>query len=558
VAGGRGGALRTWLAAVFAVSIGCGAPALPEALEGSREVRVSSDPLDGRRLLAADSARAVAAGAGGMHLVGVDMVVDGDRVGGFVDVPETECLLVHARGSEGVHDVDLYAYADDGSAVSSDESPEVSAALIVCPPHPRRLYIVGRAVSGMGLLAVGAHGVSTDAADAAANALSARGRPGEGSGRLASWPGLEVKVARHRAALGSRWQDLRRLAMPVDARSPTALTVSVEAGRCLDVLVTPADELGMLEVAVFDEGGRVLGRAKNVGRDRTLLLCSEDDLQATVMIRPHAARGLVAVVTARSDVGAEAELLDAALVGRLSQSLSLPEARAELRRDLGKRSYSAAKTVGAGKARVGSRSAFSLALAKGCSRVDVIGGKPLVDITAALWGADGRLVGESRGSHMASLFYCGAGGGVRVDVEALGRPGPFAIEVRRDRAAPPPLTDQGLAASRLLERLDEPGQRADASMANDARVVALRPEQLERRALRLDAHQCATVIVAADAGGSGVELRLVDDRTGEDSLSRAAYVVADRVCASDSPRKMHTEVRLRHGAADVLVLVRLD
>lgn len=544
--------------ATCAVALGCGVPPPPVVQPGPKEVHVVPDPLDGRRLLAERSAQAIAAGAQPMQLVGVDVAVDGDRVGGFVEIPDDQCLLAHARGSEGVHDVDLYAYADDGSAFSSDESPEVSAALIVCPPHPRRLYVVGRVVSGSGLLAVGAHGVSIESAEKAATALSARGRESEGSGRLASWPGLETKIARHRAALGSSWQDLRRVALPVDARSPTTLTVSVGAGRCVDVLVTPADELGALDVAVFDDGGRVLARAKQAGRDRTLLLCSEDAVDTTVVIRPHAARGLVAVVVAKSDVGAEAELMDVAMVSRLTETRSVPEARAALGRELSDRGYGAAKTVGRGRALVGRRASFEVSVGKGCGRIDVVGGKPLVDVTAALWGHDGRLWGESTGSAVASLFYCGPGGRARVDVEALGRPGPFVVELREEGEAAPVLVGHGLAASRVLERLDEPGQRAHASMASSARAVALRPERLERRALVLEANRCATVVAAVDVGGSGVELRLVDDRTGEDSSSRAAYVVADRACAGDAPRRMHSEVRLRHGAADVLVLTRVE
>src|SRR5262249_35006185 len=142
-----------------------------------------------------------------------------DRVGAFVEIPEDECLLAFSRVSPTLADADLFAYEDDGSVFAADESPEPESAILACPPHPRRLFVTARAMSGTGVLAVGVQPVPRAAADAVAKAMGARGRAGEDSGRLDAWPGLEAKFRAHRDAIGGRWEDVRRLALPASPRA---------------------------------------------------------------------------------------------------------------------------------------------------------------------------------------------------------------------------------------------------------------------------------------------------------------------------------------------------
>ena len=49
-------------------------------------------------------------------------------------------------------------------------------------------------------------------------------------------------------SLGGRWEDVRRLAMPVSPRAASRLSAALEPGRCLDVLVIPSEEVSSLEV----------------------------------------------------------------------------------------------------------------------------------------------------------------------------------------------------------------------------------------------------------------------------------------------------------------------
>ena len=67
---------------------------------------------------------------------------------------------------------------------------------------------------------------------------------------------------------------------------------------------------------------------------------------------------------------------------------------------------------------------------------------------------------------------------------------------------------------------------------------------------------CAEVIAAIDAGGQGVDLRIVDGTSGESSLVRGAHVASDRLCAGGAAKPAKAELRLSSGKADALVLVR--
>jgi hypothetical protein len=543
-------ALLTAIAALAA----CGAPA-PVAPPPTPPpaVRVVSDTVDGQRWLATDAARAFAAGAGPLRVLGADIVAEGDRLGAFVEIPADECVLAFTRASPGVNDVDLHAFDDDGSAFATDESPDRDAAILACPPHPRRLYVVARVMSGAGVVGVGVQSVPRAAADAAAKLLGVRGRPGEDSGRLDAWPGLEAKIRAHRDTLGGRWEDVRRLALPLSPRAESRVSTILEAGRCLDVLVVPSDEVASLEVTVEDAGARILARARERGRERALLLCAAHAAVINVSLRPRGTQGLAAVILGRSTPGAETELSARSPVVHVAPSFDLDAARAAATTLTAGLGYAPPRTLATGTARLGSRSATAVDLPAGCARLDVLAGKPLEEVAAALWDDRGTLLAESHAGGSTPLFACGRGGPARVEVEALESPGPFAIELRRDKAAPPALVAHPVAAARLLARLNAGGSAVDAAAAAGATVLALAAG--ERKIVPLPAGGgCVDVVAALDAGGSGLDLRLVDG-AGESTVTRARYVVADRVCAA-AGKPGAAELRVLAGKAEALLLVR--
>ncbi|WP_159397619.1 hypothetical protein [Sorangium cellulosum] len=543
-------ALAALLTALPACRVGApaqaGAPS-PETL------RALPDRIDGNTLLGRDAKRAALAGAGPLRVLGADMASDGDRLGAFVEVPARECMLAMARVSPTIGDVDLFAFEDDGSAFSTDEAADARASLLVCPPHPRRLYVMARVMSGAGAVSVGVQSVPVEAAEAVARAVGARGKDDE-SGRLESWPGLEAKIRAHRGAIGARWEDIRRIALPVGSRTASRIGATLDGGRCLDVLVSPSDEVASLEVVAEDETGRIVARARERGQDRELVLCSTVSFELSIAVRSRGTQGLVAVVIGRSQPGAEAEISGATPIERVTEGRELAEVRAAHDRALAGRGYGAPR-VSTGAARLGSRTTLPIELPAGCARIDVLAGRPLADVLAELWSDAHALLGRARGGARATLFTCGGGGHARLDVESMAQPGPFAVEVRKEPKAPPALVAHPLAAARLLGRLGAVGL-VDASAAAGAQTVALDSARLKILPLQIPANTCAEVIAALDAEGAGVDLRLVDTSTGESSLARARHVVSDSRCAGAAPVPASIELRLAAGKGDALVLTR--
>ena len=75
-------------------------------------------------------------------------------------------------------------------------------------------------------------------------------------------------------------------------------------------------------------------------------------------------------------------------------------------------------------------------------------------------------------------------------------------------------------------------------------------------AIAAPAGQCAEVVVALDAGGAGIDLRVADAQTKDGEVVRARYVTSARLCAGKTPARGVAELRLDAGKADALVLVR--
>jgi hypothetical protein len=482
------------------------------------------------------------------------IVAEGDRVGGFVTLPAERCVVFFARGSVGVADLDLFAFADDGATIAADESSSSEAAVLVCPPAPERMFVSARVASGAGLVAIGAEAVKSPEAPRVARAIGARAM-GEDSGRLESWPGLEAKIRAHRRAIGSAWEDVRRFAAPVDPRAPTKTSLTIEAGRCLDVLVTPSEEVASLEVVAESSDGRIVARADADGRDRVMVVCSELGDPVTISARPRGNAGLAAFVLARSAKGARSEIERKVRIDTTMQTATAEVARASLAKELDG-AWGKGRAVGSGLAKVGARAMIPIKLDAGCTRLDVVAGAPLGSVDAALWAADGSLLAESQGPLRASLFTCAdAAREARLDIESDARPGPFVVDQRTISAKGSTLEKSTLAAGRLLDRVI--GNAAlPISAVTSATAIDLTADKLFESPLVVPVGSCIEVVAALDAGGAGLEARIVDTATEEDVLARGRFVTSQRMCATSAPRRARVELRLDTGAARALLLTR--
>jgi hypothetical protein len=325
------------------------------------------------------------------------------------------------------------------------------------------------------------------------------------------------------------------------------------------VLVTPSDETSELDVQLVDDHARVIGRGTEDGRDRSAVVCSPLSTDVTLELRPRIAAGIAAVVVAHSVPGSEPDIQ--AHVERLEPFPARPlaDARAALSSKLKAAGYDPAPLAQAtGAAGTGHRASFTVALPKGCSRVDVIAGAPLAGVVAELWSDVGTLLTHAEGGAGATLFACGDAQKARVDVEATARPGPLAIEARKERSTDATLLSSGVAGGRLLARVNAVGEIVPSDALDGFHLLPLDAATRKSIDLRVPAASCLEVAAAAALGGAGVDVRLVDAATGDEiGAGRAAQSTMARACAGAADVKATAEIRLTAGTADVLVAGRV-
>jgi hypothetical protein len=506
----------------------------------------------GRPWLEPDAALAVTEGASPVEVIAADVASDGDRVGAFFSVPTDQCVLVLARASRTIEDIDLIVFSEDGTPIAADEATDAQPGAMLCPPQSKRLYAAARVASGKGIVAVGIQKIPTDKAIAVGKILNVRGAPGAPVGRTEVWPGLEQKVSMERRRLGGTWKDLRRAAVPLDPQAPAVVSAEIRAGECISAFVTPAESVLRVDLDVVSEQGRILGHGNEIGRDRSSVVCSELATTVSFRVRSYVSSGIGALVLSRLKAGHQKEI--AVNVDRIFAFpvKNLSERSQILANLLTKQGYSKQLAQTKGNALVGKRTSLSITLPKGCARVDVIGGTPLAGMVLDLWDDKGALLDHSEGGGEGTLFACTQGSKARIDVESLARPGPFGVEVRQEPSAPTTLAGAGIAAARLLSRFHDQHRVSSKQLENIAQIT-MDDQTLNTAPLALKAGECVEVAAAIGTQGRGVELRLVDAKNREQvDRSLGSFSSLVRTCAQKSDRLLQIELRLRVGK-DTLV-----
>lgn len=496
---------------------------------------------------------------GQAQVLAVEGGVAGDRVTSLLEVPEGDCAVAIARATPSVDDVDLFAYGEDGAVLGSDEGSDKAPALLICPPHPRRVLVMARIAAGHGLVAIGVERVALRDAERAANVYGVRYRPGEIARRMTVWPGLDEKLEQHRRRVGGRWIDVRRVAVPLDARTPTRVSASIDAERCLDVLVAPSDEVTAVDVVVEAEDGTLLGRATSEGRDRSLVVCSPIPASISLELRPHLGIGLAVVMLSRSEDGSEADIDTETLRLDVFAFGSVAEERKRHDQERASLGYAAPRVVAQGSLALGRRQSYALDLPEGCVRLDWVSGAPLRGVEAWLYGADGALLAAGRGKN-PQLFRCGPAAAVRFDAGTLSRTGPFALELYPEKGTPKLLDKHPLAASRLLGRMARQGLITTARQVGAVYASELTSTSVARQPLTLPFGRCLDVTLAVGPGGEGVEIRLMRSDGSELALGRGASATSVHACALDAASgaapEVIAEMRVAAGAATGLLTAR--
>lgn len=506
-------------------------------------LRVAEKPLDPRRIKGAEKA------LGNSVLLAVEAGVAGDRVSTLVEVPKSECAVVIARGSESIEDLDLLAYGEDGTPLGSDEAPDREPSLLICPPHPERVFLVARVAQGQGIVVVGAERLPPALAQKAAQRYAVKSRDVNDPTRLKAWPGLDALITRERARVGGKFRDLRRVALALSATAPTTLPATVEAGGCVHGLFIPSDDVSHLDVAALDDQGRILGRAVGSGRQRAIVVCSPVATEIAFEVRPHVGQGLAVAALSHSVPGTESEI-DADIVRR--DVYPLGDAATELKRvtaRLQKLGYTPGAPVAKLDLAVGRRSTSVLLLKDGCTRIDLVGAAPLRGIDARLWTDSGQLRANAVGGGNATLFACGAGK-LRLDAMATLGPGSVSVLAQREADVPAELTRLPLAGSRLVARMVARGVLLRATPIGKVSELALSAEQLTTVPLSVPLDRCLEIDVAIEGPAAGVELRAVDQDTDvELDTSVGEHAASTRLCTHGRGALGSLNVRLELDAA---------
>jgi hypothetical protein len=547
------------LAVALLCTIGaCSRPAPLSPLPGAapaRTLKTSRTPLDPRRMRGAES-------FGKSVVLAIDAGIAGDRISTLLEVPKDSCAVVIARGSSTVEDLDLLAYGEDGAPLGSDEAADREPSLLICPPHPGRILLAARIAQGHGIVAVGSEPVAPSLAAKAAERYRVKPRePGEGA-RLKAWPGLDEMVLRERQRVGGKFQDLRRVAVVLDASAPTLLPATIDAGRCVHGLFIPSDDVSHLDVAALDDHGRVLGRAAGTGRQRTILVCSPVASEISFEIRPHAGRGLAVAALSRSIPGSEGELEGEVIRRDVYPSGPSQNELTRVRENLEKLGYKPARPLVAKlDLQVGRRSSTKLTLADGCTRIDVVGAAPLRGVDARLWSDSGQLLAEGSGGGALTLFGCGAGK-LRLDTSAHVAPGPVAVLLSREPDAPAELARLPLAGGRLVARMFTRGVLKRADAIGKVTELSLSAAQLTSVPVMVPVDRCLDIDVAIDGSAPGVELRAVEigpELELESSVGAGAASV--RLCGfgrgAQGSLNARIELRTVSGSAKALMATRL-
>ena len=523
--------------------------------------RVTPGELDATVLLGDTPAKAMRLGAGPMTIVAQGLGLDGERMGAFVEAPADQCLLAYARGSSSIEDLDVAAFDDEGSVVAVDEAPDPHPTLLLCPPHPLRMYVAAHVATGEGLVGVGVQFVPPDRAGEVGRALGARGGFAGGPRPADALPGLDDLVRIHREALGGTWEEFRRVAITLDARVPTLTTFPVDADQCVDAVLVPDEQVQLLEVEAVDAEGRSVARAREGGITRTITVCSPIAFAGSLVVRPHLGTGIAIVVLARARGSVARELAHRPETLWTLSSAPLANARADHDAALARAGYAGPTMATNGQLTMGRRTSIPIDLGTQpgtCTRFDVTAGAPLALIDAKVWDDKNNLVTTGDGAWGATLFACARGKG-RLDLETRGRPGPFALAQRVERWKDPNFATHPLAAARMLSRAAEGPSHVLEGTATATRSVTLDSAKLVAWDETVAAGQCVQIAIGAEGEGTGLELRLFDGTTNaEIDRSHAAHDAGVRACApSNGSRAVRAELRATSGKLDAIVGVRM-
>jgi hypothetical protein len=462
------------------------------------------------RWLLEDSKRAELAGADTPRVLIAEPGAVGDRFTSVVAVNNQDCLLAMARGSEKIVDLDLYAYAEDGTMLGVDDKPNANPSLLICPPHPQHVYITARIATGQGLVAVGAHRVAADASNPVRHALHLE-KGSLGDGMVAQEPDLESRILSHHRAIGGIWVAVAQSSIAVDSRVPTVTGLAVQENSCLDLLVIPSPRVAALEIELLDDRGYMLNRAPIGDRDRWVIACSKEQRSVTLQVRPHEGSGTATLIISRGtyELGRTTRLAIDLSDSRPLQLIADAEHQA-----LERLGYTHEKLLGSFSIERGFQHRFMATGTHRCSRFDVFAGAPSFGVQARVYAPNGELLSVAGGLQHFPILAC-LPGKMTMVLETQGRGGPVQVEQRQEITDTPQVRNLPRAAARMFQRAWYLGKAKTLGQFNGFESISLVGEKGWERELRLERGQCSSYFMSLDGDASGIDLRIIDAKTDE-------------------------------------------
>jgi hypothetical protein len=492
---------------LLAAMVLLGACAMPR-----REVTRNADRTPPTvRWLSNDARLAQAAGAESASLIVAEAGAVGDRLTKVIETDEMSCLLVMARASDKVADVDLYAYGEDGTVLAVDDRPDAKPTMLVCPPHPRHIYVTARIAIGQGVVAVGVHRVPMDKARRVRSALRVAEQPATGEAANAMIPDVDGRLLAHHGALKGHWTPIAQSALAVDYRIPTVLGLTVDPGTCVDVLALTRTALSGLELELLDESGRTLGRSVDTERDQWIVACAEDRRNVALQLRPHDGIGTALVLVSRGSLRA-GRAIEQAL--ELSGGLALEQLIKIAHREMRAARVEAQPVVARTTLVRGQQQRISSRIESDCARFDVFAGAPSSGVHARVYSADGDLISVNGGAQYLPLVACGRGL-VTVVVEALSKGGPLSIEKYPQKLASVVASSRPHAAARLFQKAWHLGLLEGSAGFDSIENITFSDKKKWNRDVTVDIGKCADVFVSLDGDSAGVSLNWMDGDSGQ-------------------------------------------
>jgi len=505
-----------------------------------------------QRWMLDDGKRAEAAGADRARILVAEAGAVGDRFSSVVDVDERDCLLVMARASDKIADLDLYTYSESGSILAIDDRPDAKPTLLICPPHPKHIYVTARIATGQGVVAIGVHRVPPQLSNPIRHALQIRDDKSGLDSSSNAPPDLDARIQSHHRAIGGKWIAVAQSTIVVDSRVPTVTGLLIQEGTCIDLLVVPTPHVLALDIELLDDQGRTLGRAPIADRERWMIACSRESRPITLQIRPHDGYGSVVLLVSRGTLEMGHATRQAIELGESQPLQLLTDTEHKALEHLG---YPHGKLLGNFLIERGFQRRFVASGARGCTRFDVFAGAPSQGVQGRLYTANGELLASDGDAQHFPLMAC-LPGKITMVLETIGRGGPVQIEQRQDIADSPHAVNLPRAAARMFQRAWNLGLAKSFGQFSTLESISLFEEKVWERDITPDPGQCSGYFMALDGDASGIDLRIIDAKT-EEILSGEQHsdTAHAEICApkDDKPHVYRLRATVQSGKSSALL-----